>query len=103
MAVPISAMLPDANKILALELPNLATELLKYLAQDQASLNRHNFGFKETVKDYPKELQLPVMRAFMEAWAYLEKEVLIAQKPSMETTMEFYFITRKGVEVLGEK
>lgn len=96
-------MLPDANKLLAMALPDLATELLKYLAQDQESINRHNLGFKDTVKDYPKELQLPVMRALMEAWAYLEKEVLIAQKPSMETTMEFYFITRKGVEALEKK
>lgn len=96
-------MLPDANKLLAMALPDLAAELLKYLAQEQVDLNRHNFGFKDTVKDYPKELQFPVMRAFMEAWTYLEKEVLIARQSSMESTMDFYFITRKGTEVLGKK
>lgn len=90
------------EEILSMSIEDLAFMLLKHLSgYGDDGFNRHNFGQKDTVQSVPKEQRLNVMRAFMEAWGWLEKEVLITKVPAMESSMDFYFITRHGKEVLA--
>ena len=98
MAQSFISAISDHREVLSLDIETLAMKLLEYLAkyENDPVCNRHNFGRKNTVQGYPKEQQKEIMRVLMEAWSWLEREILIARCPAMESSMEFYFITRLG-------
>ncbi len=94
----ISTILPDADSILALEPEELAGYLLEYLnslpEQERRHLNRYNFSLEYNFSDYPQGLREDILKVFMEAWCWLEREGLIAPKPGQQG--EWVFITRRG-------
>lgn len=83
------SLAPDSDALLALEPEELAGILLQYLnslpEQDKERLNRYNFGLDHTVREYPPDHRDRLSRALMEAWAWLEREGLLAAKPGSQT------------------
>jgi uncharacterized protein (TIGR02391 family) len=96
----IPRLIPDPDTLLALQPEELAGYVLEYLnapRQDKRdSISRYNFGLWHTVDEYPKDRWGECQHALMEAWAYLEREGLIAAKPEQEG---WYFVTRRGKKV----
>jgi uncharacterized protein (TIGR02391 family) len=94
----IYGILPDAEALLALEPPELAGIVLEHLNSlsddERGQLNRGNFSQAHTVREFPPQYQSKVSMALMEAWAWLEREGLIAARPG--THGEWVFITRRG-------
>lgn len=97
----ITDLIPDPEDLLALEPEELAGTVLKYLIvcedRDRGQLNRHNFGLIHTYRGYPDQFHDQVGRALMEAWAWLERECLIAHRPG--DNGEWFFVTRRGKRV----
>ena len=79
------SLAPDADALLALEPEELAGIVLQYLnglpQREKEHLNRYNFGLDHTVLEYPSSHRERLSRALMEAWAWLEREGLLAAKP----------------------
>lgn len=98
MKKSIFSLLQDPETLLALEPEELAGVVLEYLNSlsdiERGELNRHNFSLPHTVRDYPPQYQERISQALMEAWAWLEREGLIAPKPGAQR--EWVFITRRG-------
>jgi uncharacterized protein (TIGR02391 family) len=99
MMAALKDILPDTSTILALEPEQLAGYLLEYLnalpAGEHESLNRYNFFLGQEARQFGEE----VRRALMEAWMWLERELMLAPKPG--TQGEFQFITRRGRKLKG--
>lgn len=92
------SIIPDADELLSLEPEELAVAVLEFLkASDSQVLNRYNFGLYHTVAEYPRNRQAEILRALMEAWAWLESAGFIASDP--EQTGDWVFITRKGRKI----
>jgi len=96
----IHSLLPNHEDLLELEPEVLAGVVLEYLnsipAKDADSkLNRHNFGLSDTAEGYPRKRKDEILRALMEAWVWLEREVLLAPKPASGGLLSV-FITRRG-------
>ena len=57
----IHSLIPDAERVLALDPEELADVLMQYLnalpAREQEHLNRYNFGLTPPVQGYPEERQ----------------------------------------------
>ncbi len=97
----LSVLVPNAEDLLTLEPEELAGVLLEsFNADPNIMLNRHNFGLVHTVEDYPQQYHQRLLRALMEAWAWLEREGLIARTPAHEQSGEWYFITRRGKQIV---
>ena len=96
-------MLPDAASVLALEPEELGGVLLEHFnsmtAQEQFQLSRHNFLMSQEVFGYGRDPQDRLGCAFAEAWAWLERECLIALKPNAGGSYG-YFITRRGQKLI---
>jgi len=99
------SLAPDANALLALEPEELAGILLQHLNDlpqaEQEQLNRYNFSLDHTVREYPHEHREQLSRALMEAWAWLEREGLLAAKPGSQG--EWVFITRRGKQLTTQE
>ncbi len=100
----IYSLLPDAEVLLALQPEELAGFVLEYFGslhgQTQTSqMQRGNFGLRYTVQEYPEKYQIEILRALMEAWSWLEREGLIAEKPEAEASNRHYFVTRRGARI----
>ena len=97
----LHSLVPDADALLTLEPEELAGVLLQHLnglpSDEQGQLNRYNFGLEHTVRDYPSHYHDRLRRALMEAWAWLEREGLLAAKPGSQG--EWVFITRRGKQL----
>jgi uncharacterized protein (TIGR02391 family) len=89
---------PDVDLLLSLEPEELAGVVLEYLnglpPDDRGQLNSYNFGLPHTVEGYPPQRQKEISRALMEAWAWLEREGMIAPEPGSHG--DWVFITRRG-------
>lgn len=101
MAKSIFSMMPDPETLLALEPEELAGVVIEYLnslrESEQGQLNRYNFSMPHTVQEFPKENQLKIRQALMEAWIWLEREGLVAPRPGSQG--ESVFITRRGLQL----
>ncbi len=99
MSTSMLALIPDVNSALQLEPEELAGLLIAYLNSIgtgmQQQLNRYNFLTHWGLQDYPRDTHDRLQFAFAEAWAWLERECLIAPKPNAGAS-ESYFITRRG-------
>ena len=99
MPTSIISMIPSVQSSLQLEPEELAGIVIQYLnslaSQDQQQLNRHNFLTFWGVQDCPRETLDALQRALAEAWAWLERECLIALLPGAGGSQGF-FITRRG-------
>jgi uncharacterized protein (TIGR02391 family) len=91
-------MVPDTASILQLEPEELAGVLIEYLnslsVHEQQQINRYNFMTSDGIRSYPQEHHSKIQLAFSEAWAWLERECLIAPMP--ESGSQGFFITRRG-------
>lgn len=95
-------MLPDWNVLVRLEPEELAGVLIVHMNSltpyEQQNLNRHNFWLSGEIKAYPQDSHENVTRALSEAWAWLERECLVAPMPGR---MEGWaFITRRGKKLV---
>ena len=93
----MQSFLPDTNeKVLELEQEDLAMFILKYLSavenNDPTPFNLNNFiGALPQNWGDNKE----VSEAFIEAWMWLERELMIAPRPRAR---DFFFIASRGQE-----
>jgi len=99
-------MIPNAEDLLALEPEELAGVLLEHMnsrGEQDRSLNRHNFFHSgESPADaYPPEYRERINEALIEAWGWLEREVLIAPRPV--TDSNWVFITRRGKTLVNRE
>lgn len=98
--ITIPSLIPDPDSLLALQPEELAGYVLEYLnalPQDKRDLiSRHNFSLDGTVDEYPQDRWKECQHALMEAWAYLERECLVARKPGQQ---RWHFVTRRGQEI----
>jgi len=103
MTKSLKSMLPDATSVLALEPEELGGVLLEHFnsmtPQEQFQLNRHNFLMSGEVIGYGRDPQDRLPCVFAEAWAWLERECLIALKPNAAGSYG-YFITRRGQKLI---
>ena len=103
MTKSLKLMLPDAASVLALEPEELGGVLLEHFnsmtVQEQFQLNRHNFLMSPEVLGYGRDPQDRLAYVFAEAWAWLERECLIALKPNAGGS-HGYFITRRGQKLI---
>ena len=79
-------LVPDTDTLLALEPEELAGVLLELLnhVDPTRGLNRYNESLSHNVKEYPPEQREAISGALMEAWAWLEREGFIVQKPASQ-------------------
>jgi uncharacterized protein (TIGR02391 family) len=68
-------------------------------AHEQGQLNRHNFLMSSEALGYGRDPQDRLACVFAEAWAWLERECLIALKPNAAGSYG-YFITRRGQKLI---
>lgn len=104
MAKRLYALIPDAERLLALEPEELASivlEMLNSCTRDEANsiLNRANFINYHIVEEYDRKYWDSILHALMEAWVWLEREGLIAPRP--RDTGAWVFITRRGERLKG--
>lgn len=99
MSGDIYSILPDAEHLLALEPEELAGAVLEHLnslpSNERWSIHPDNFVNLNAspVNRYPRDYQVRVANALMEAWEWLVCEGLLARKPGSQG---WYFITRRG-------
>jgi uncharacterized protein (TIGR02391 family) len=98
MSKSIYSLQPDPGILLALEPEELAAYLLEHLKSYGPSENPPNRqSFSVSFDDYPKDQREEIAQAFMEAWAWLEREGLIAPRPGQ--ARDWVFVTRRGKEI----
>jgi uncharacterized protein (TIGR02391 family) len=93
-------IVPDAELLLTLEPEELAGIVLQYfnaLGPEDGQLNRHNFSLPHTVAGYPPQYHDRIRRALMEAWAWLEREGMIAHRPGAPG--DWVFVTTRGEQM----
>jgi len=99
----LHSLLPDPEIVLALEPEELAGYLVEFLnalpPSEQARLNRYNFGLDHTVQEYPQPSRNAVLKAWMEAWVWLEQEGMLGPTPGQQG--EWRFLTRRGRALKG--
>jgi len=89
------SLLPDTEILLGLEPEELAGFVLEDLCKSQSRQEScYNYTLLSNFQDYPEELQERVAQAVSEAWAWLEREGLLAPMPG--TIGDWRFITRRG-------
>lgn len=103
MSKSIYSIIPDPEALVAIEPEELAGVVLEHFnsmdAHEQAQLNRHNFTLRYTVASYPAAYQDKILRALAEAWAWFEREGLIAEKPANESSGGWYYVTKRGQKI----
>lgn len=94
----IHSIMPDAEALLSLEpeeLAGIVLEHLNFLSKSHSGLvHRNNYALSDTVEGYPQQDKDRILKALMEAWAWLEREGLVAPDPRQGGNWEF--ITRRG-------
>jgi uncharacterized protein (TIGR02391 family) len=94
----ITALIPNADDLLALTPEELAGYVLEYLHAlpegDRGNFNRYNFSLSHTVADYPATKARSCQQALLEAWSVLEREGLLV--PKAEDNNGWYVISRRG-------
>jgi len=93
----IHALIPEADDLLALEPEELAGVLLESMNTCDAGQYQplHAMTLTQNPYDcYPRDRAGEVTRALVEAWVWLEREVLIARDPGQPSPL--YFVTRRG-------
>lgn len=99
MSRDIYSILPDAENLLTLEPEELAGVVIEHFnslpANEQSSIHPDNFVNLNSspVNRYPRDYQVRVAKALMEAWEWLVREGLLARQPG---SPGWYFITRRG-------
>jgi uncharacterized protein (TIGR02391 family) len=104
----LQTFIPDPDVLLALEPEELAGFVLNFLkaqggdTQNRAEnkLNFAVFVHADTVQGYPREKWTPILRALSEAWGWLEREGLLADRPG--EPQGWRFITRRGERIRTE-
>ncbi len=97
---PISEIFPPVDAALEMEPEGLALPLLEYLSRiderggGRGLLNRNNFFRSDQLHEYAGGHDEAVARAAMEAWRWLEREILIAPDPRQGG--EWIFVTKRG-------
>ena len=93
---------PPIETALELEPEELAPFVLKHLQQMGRGLSKHNYtlGTSSEMVDYAGGSLEEFKKRLMEAWVWLEREMLIAPKPG---EVDWSFITRRGARVLQEE
>ena len=98
MPISIVSMIP-VEAALQLAPEELAEVVIQYLnslpPNDQQQLNRHNFLTFWGIDGCPTEARDKFQHSLAEAWAWLERECLIAPLPGAGGSQSF-FITRRG-------
>lgn len=94
-------LLPDADAVLALEPEELAGVTLELLIDEQrgepSKAHPVNFTCNETIGRYPTEKLNELSFAMAEAWNWLVREGLLANKPG--NSYGWYFVTRRGQQL----
>lgn len=94
-------MVPDANALLSLEPEELAGVLLAHLnslGPGTEALNHHNFFHqpRDRFAGYPPAYQQHISEAFIEAWAWLERENFLVPRAYGN---RWYSISRRGARM----
>ena len=95
----MSSVLPPPDIALEMEPEELAVSVLECLCQfeetnSKGMLNRYNFTLQSNLNQYAGAKYHAISRAIAEAWAWLEREGLIARTPGDQG--EWVFVTRRG-------
>jgi uncharacterized protein (TIGR02391 family) len=93
----IDTLIPDPQVLLSLEPEELAGYVLESLA-DSSDFHIGNLTSSSILHDYAPEYREPVLHALAEAFAWLEYEGLIAQRPG-PMVQGWKFVTRRGQEL----
>ena len=101
----IKEIFPPIETALELEPEELAPFILKYLKgleEAKKPINRNNFTILNSpeARDYTGQHKDELSKRLIEAWFWLERELLIASFPAGS---EVYFITRRGQRILEEQ
>ena len=105
MPPEFQTFVPDPDILLELEPQELAIHVLNFLKAQggdtsNRSENRFNFGVfgqDQTVQGYPPDMRTRILRVLSEAWGWLEKEGLLADRPGQPPGWKF--ITRLGERI----
>lgn len=93
---------PPIENALEMEPEELAPFILKYLSSREKTelMNRYSFtlGTSPELGAYAGRHRDELLKRFMEAWIWLEKEMFLAPRPG--DTGDWVFITRRGKKVL---
>src|SRR5271156_4606595 len=102
MEKSIIEIVPDWRDLVALEPEELAGVLIMHLnslsPNEHQRLIKHNFFRSPAVLAYPREAHDTVAKALAEAWAWLERECLIAAQPADVGHMT---VTRRGQKLVA--
>jgi len=102
--VSLQELVPDAEDVVAMEPEELAGYLLEHLtskSEDELGrLNAYNFSL-HCANAYPEDRREEVATAWLEAWAWLEREVMIAPGPGQDGNWKG--LTRRGSKVLNRQ
>jgi uncharacterized protein (TIGR02391 family) len=96
-------MIPDVEKVLALEPEELAGILLVYLKSlppRDSQLNLHNFFHdpRQTFAEYPESRREDVANAFLAAWVWLQTEGLILPRVGAGHP-DWVMVSRRGEQM----
>jgi uncharacterized protein (TIGR02391 family) len=88
-------LIPDVNVLTALQPEELAGILLEFLDanQDSGVMNRYNLSLGHALEQYPQQSRADATIAVLEAWAWLEREGLLIQKPGSDG---WYILSRRA-------
>lgn len=100
----IYELIPDHELLLSLEPEELAGVVLEYLHSLPDKSRNRDYLFNSVSaaapKGYPLKEQEDIKRVLAEAWAWLEREGLIAPGPERDESGKFsFFITRRGERI----
>ncbi len=102
MQTDFSSIIPDPESLLTLEPEELAGVLLEYFnsisaSSQKAQMNINLFCAEHALNGYPNEYHDRISQALAEAWIWLEREGLIAQRPGYPA--QWFFVTRRGQRI----
>jgi hypothetical protein len=100
----LSSLVPDAGNLLALEVEELAgvllTHLNSYEGVSENEIYQNGLVSQAALASYQAKAseyagrQTEVVRALMEAWAWLVGEVFLVREPSQPAAL--FFVSRRG-------
>ena len=99
----LHSLIPDVDKVLALEPEELAGVLLLYLKSlppRDGQLNLHNMFHdpRQTFAEYPPDRREDVANAFLAAWVWLQKEGLLLPRVGAGPS-DWVVISRRGEQM----
>lgn len=99
----LAEIIPNPQDLLALQTEELAGVLLEYINSsgiiqlDRVQRLALSGSTREVLRGYDQKFHQPIRFALMEAWNWLQREVLIA--PSPDTDIDTVFVTRRGQQL----